>query len=189
MAVCCSVLQRGADKLTVTKQQIICVAVCFAVCCNVLQCVAVCCSVLFCSVLRALQCVAVCCSVLQCVLQCVAVCSVCCSVLQCVAVCCSVLQYTRHEISERLSSTGIRGIHIARPFHSLHHGALGRLYLPWPHAQLTQTFFITEVTASCLCHLCIHEYVCMFTSKYIFRYAPVTASCLCPLGHAECLRK
>ena len=50
-----------------------CVTVSYCVLCMLL-CVAVCCSVL--------QCVAVCCSVLQCV-------AVCCRLLQCVAVCCS----------------------------------------------------------------------------------------------------
>jgi len=54
----------------------VCLLLCLAVCCSVLQCVAVCCNVL--------QCVALCCTVLHCV-------AACCSVLQCVALCCRVL--------------------------------------------------------------------------------------------------
>jgi len=105
-AVCCSVVQCGAEWCSVLQ--------CVAVCCRVVQCVAVCCSVLQSGAVccRVVQCVAVRCSVVQCgavwcsvvqcdavwcsVLQCGAVwCSVVqcdavwCSVLQCVAVCCS----------------------------------------------------------------------------------------------------
>jgi len=65
VAVCCSVLQRGAVCCSMSQ--------CVAVRCSALQCVAVCCAVL--------QCVAVCCSVLQRV-------AACCSVLQCVAMDC-----------------------------------------------------------------------------------------------------
>jgi len=61
VAVCCSVLQRVARRLYVSKTHMSLqgagVLQCVAVCCSVLQCVAACCSVL--------QRVAACCSVLQ----------------------------------------------------------------------------------------------------------------------------
>jgi len=97
----------GQGGVCLTRQGVLCVAVCcsvlqgVAVCCSALQCVAVCCSVL--------PCVAVCCSVLQKVYNgCYRVISVegkegsvlldkvvalCCSMLQCVAVYCNLLRY------------------------------------------------------------------------------------------------
>ena len=121
VAVCCSVLQRVADKLDISDVRI-------SVRCNVLQCFAVCCSVLQCvadvfdiskvfpylmmreSVSLSyimqmysihLMCVclyvAVCCSVLQCVADKLDISdvpiSVRCNVLQCFAVCCRCIRY------------------------------------------------------------------------------------------------
>ena len=79
VAVCCSVLHRGAEKCMHENLS------------SVVQCVAKCCSVLR----RA----AVCRSVSQCV-------AVCCSVLQCVAVCCSMLLSLLTDHRDRVRHDG-----------------------------------------------------------------------------------
>jgi hypothetical protein len=137
-AECCSVLQCVASPRVPAPRSVYCSMIqCVAVCCSVLQCVAVCC--------RMLQSVAECCSMLQCV-------AVCRSVLQCVAVCCRTLQPSLTVIIVKFiagkdsnASAIYRRCHLCSPIHTL---------------CVCVCVFVCACVFGCVCAVCAYVRAC-----------------------------